>query len=1132
MLADGDDPGANRSTGGSFVLPTTISRMRLQAIFYPKFDNEKSSSSQQQQGSIRDEMIHLCSLRLGYLEASVKHSGSLVLWSGSDNFYSKNSASWNRYSLAGHILLKQHFLRMAYCLRLYHNEENKSPLGATSSSASSNYKNDDEVAHLLNAGKQLYETCSQHILQNRLTLSFEVMTGGSMVWGDHGQRPLQDYLILTCVADRPREAFYSTSQLIAFAHEFALPHNDYYLFHGATASAQLFGLYDAHRTTGTASTVLPLLAQAATMHVPSMYPHSLYQGEILEGLVVRYVPTTHHGGESSSSSSTCANPDAALPAADVQDHTTTWAGLQRRAADVQARVQQYTPSHQQWIQHLSQCSTAVPRVYSTLLRSLIDEIQDAPPMGVVRMNQNDEDAVTKRLLELLELPPGVVFPSRVPKSRTVVVAGKANVGADKDDWVTALASRMIESSNRDTETARIARLLRTLCSRDNIRSGVDVALVATTTPTPTPLAYLADDSAATPIGCSLSRDDDGSPPESSSSVVPALQLVVHVLHDSVFARFEKMREPGAMKLFRGFVVELVDGEARPARREEPPVLSPLERQSLSLSKATLAMNLDDGDLKEASSGAMNNEVGSSSLSSSPEPPPLMLKLKLLPYMVRTFGIRNGLRVLRQGGPAEFLRYTGGLLRRWNMPPKAAETWQRYFRAWALYATKHLQRDRNVAVLESSYLNHLETFDWQYFSDALPFPADPSQGFGAGCGFRGLVVVVAVQETAARAVAAVLARHLSGGDVGLPTTQSLAQVTPEKVWLSCEPGCGIVVSAQPTSHLGAMRKLVKGGRQNSSSSPPPGSISVVLVGCTVEDIEASESIPCEKEKKKLLGILNAWRKLDCGALLELPRLIEDGSVDESTTVLGDALAALRAAGEALPIPDSRIGVLVFCPGIPGCGKSSLMSETNCQSIRSFLESLDKTNPRNLLVVAGDQVKDKFWPRVVCEKLQDPSSVLLADKNAPLPSWALVADASAKSKSLAAAISYPSALQTTTIKGARDTKGCVVGNQSHCYPFSLEFLAICMLRVLDRNAGCHEGRLDSGTARACLIVTKFFGFYRGLPAEEFEQRLSSHFELAGSALVLPSIPVPFMKSERREVPPDLFTVLDEALQVNVR
>jgi hypothetical protein len=109
---------------------------------------------------------------------------------------------------------------------------------------------------------------------------------------------------------------------------------------------------------------------------------------------------------------------------------------------------------------------------------------------------------------------------------------------------------------------------------------------------------------------------------------------------------------------------------------------------------------------------------------------------------------------------------------------------------------------------------------------------------------------------------------------------------------------------------------------------------------------------------------------------------------------------------------------------------------------------------------------------------------------------------------------------------------LGEQNHCYPFSLDFLALCLLRVLDRKAGQHEGKLDSGTNRACLIVVTFFGLYRGLVAEEFEHRMCNHFEEADAVLLRPSIPVPFFKSERPELPRDLHVLLVEAVQANVR
>lgn len=223
----------------------SVRNLQLEAIFHPKFDNEKSSQS-----DIRKSMKQKCGK--GYLEVSVKHSGSLLLWSGGDRFYSKNSTD-NLFSLAGELLLKQHFVR----------------------------------AHP--DGRSAFQNCSDYLEANRITLSFEVVTS---FLGDHGDRPNRDFLILTAVANRTTARFFSTTEAIEFAQRFRLPHNDFWVFQSPKAVQSIFDIYDETRETGTASTVFPILNQAADMYVASMYPHDVFQGDILEGLVIRFVPST------------------------------------------------------------------------------------------------------------------------------------------------------------------------------------------------------------------------------------------------------------------------------------------------------------------------------------------------------------------------------------------------------------------------------------------------------------------------------------------------------------------------------------------------------------------------------------------------------------------------------------------------------------------------------------------------------------------------------------------------------------------------------------------------------------------------------------------------------------------------
>ena len=63
--------------------------------------------------------------------------------------------------------------------------------------------------------------------KQRLTCAFEVVTA---VLGDHGDRPKRDFLILTAIADRAKERFYSTQELTDFCQRHRLPHNDTWIF--------------------------------------------------------------------------------------------------------------------------------------------------------------------------------------------------------------------------------------------------------------------------------------------------------------------------------------------------------------------------------------------------------------------------------------------------------------------------------------------------------------------------------------------------------------------------------------------------------------------------------------------------------------------------------------------------------------------------------------------------------------------------------------------------------------------------------------------------------------------------------------------------------------------------------------
>ena len=243
-------------------------------------------------------MIQNVSSHKGYLEATLKYSGSLLLWSGGQRFYSKNSTD-NAFTKVGELLLLRHFQR------------------AWPESADSV----DSHSHSEELWRKKYRECSDYIQRHRLTLSFEVVTS---LLGHHGAIPHRDYLILIAVANRNINrngncgcgCFMSTPDLVEMAQSHRLPHNDAWMFTDRESALRLFDLYDLEtREDGLACDVVNALRRAVTTvdvnsgggggggggscassggggggHAKSMYPHEVFQGEILEGIVIRYVP--------------------------------------------------------------------------------------------------------------------------------------------------------------------------------------------------------------------------------------------------------------------------------------------------------------------------------------------------------------------------------------------------------------------------------------------------------------------------------------------------------------------------------------------------------------------------------------------------------------------------------------------------------------------------------------------------------------------------------------------------------------------------------------------------------------------------------------------------------------------------
>lgn len=220
---------------------------QIRATFYPKFENEKSDQE------VRTRMVELVSKGLATLEVSLKHSGSLFMYAGHEGgAYAKNSYG-NIYTAVGVFVLGRTF-REAW--------------GGQAGKIQTEFNN--------------------FLEKNRICISMELVTA---VLGDHGQRPREDYVVVTAVTElgSGKPKFYSTPDIIAFCRKWRLPTNHVWLFSTRKSVTSFFAAFDALCEEGTASTVCNALDEVADISVPGSKDHIKVQGEILEGLVARIV---------------------------------------------------------------------------------------------------------------------------------------------------------------------------------------------------------------------------------------------------------------------------------------------------------------------------------------------------------------------------------------------------------------------------------------------------------------------------------------------------------------------------------------------------------------------------------------------------------------------------------------------------------------------------------------------------------------------------------------------------------------------------------------------------------------------------------------------------------------------------
>lgn len=925
----------------------SIQKLSLEAIFLPKFENERSDHQ------IRNEMLKLVKEEAGYLEVTLKHSGSLILWSGDQRYYSKNSIS-NQFTLVAETLLRQHFERA------WRNEEDTN-------------------------GIEMYKQCGDYLESNRLTCAFEVVTA---VLGDHGDIPTRDFLILTAVADRASERFFTTTQLVELAQQFRLPYNDSWAFMSVASTEKLFGLYDSSRETGMASDTVAALSAAAEAHIQSMYPHTVFQGEILEGFIIRYIPYSDKVSQSTNQEKL--------------------ASLALKAVEIVTKVPPQCPP-------CFENNNEPGSLMGSDIREVFQKV------GGVEKGTGAAEAFARSLEAILDK-------SDDGRRRRI-----HHMGGSKVDLPSLI--RGLNTEVCDLETKRIVDLVKTV---DGLNKAVAYSL--------------------------LKEEMSGRPPRSL--------CVIHVLHDETFLKFQREKEQHVMNLFRGFCVELQEDVG-------------------AIETTTNSMESVSEDREQSSNS-----------------PVLILKMKMLPYMVRTFICRNQLKVLQQRGPNAFEASAKSLLERWSISPSGKEKWMKFFRYWAAYAyprlDSHHQDDGLPPLTSFSYLKHMEHFTSLYDSGQAVVPEE--KGIK---GFKGFVCVVAPKIGIAESCARNLAETLQ-----CSTVLHLSEVANKYILH------GVVCFGAVGDRSNKNRAFLSDVSEYSL---------IVRHGCLPEEIESSMLGETTATIKKISGMSRSWEKQHCHVRHELAL---DASAGEVDTVVQKAKESESLASQQMGKGESRQGLLVFFPGIPGCGKSSLLENLDSK-LEERLQRIDGSeDTRDVKLLVGDKVGKSFWQNVKAARRKNRECVVLADKNAPPVAWNNVAGICSTTNAVSLAIlPDESVLKTTRVLGMWKPDGSFDEAKSHFYPFSLLYLGVCLSRVLKRNAASHMGKLDTATPTAAMIVILFYSLYRYKDADEFQTEIDNRMKAGGAMVSMAPVRAPFIKSEEPMLPNEMEDALTEALQIQV-
>ncbi|XP_047079068.1 tRNA ligase 1-like [Lolium rigidum] len=534
---------------------------RIRAAFYPKFENDKSDQQ------TRTRMIEMVSCGLATMEVTLKHSGSLFMYAGAHGgAYAKNSYG-NLYTAVGVFILARMF-REAW----------------------------GEEALKMQAEFNAY------LEKNRLNISMELVTA---VLGDHGQRPKDDYVVVTAVTElgHGKPKFYSTPEVIAFCRKWRLQTNHVWLFSTRKSATSFFAAYDALCEEGTATPVCKALDEIADISVPGSKDHVIVQGEMLEGLVARIVS---------------------------------------RESSVQ-----------------------MEEVLRNFSQPPLDGVDcDLGPnlREICTSNSLDEKQKIKAILENLR---SSLYPDHSDWF------GKSGLDAQSRKADESVVAYFLQAHPTDYATKKLQEMIRLMKQMKEMK------------PSSFPAAFK----------CYWNYQKV----DSLSNDNLYYKMVIHVHSDSVFTRYqqEMKKNQGLWPLYRGFFIDVNLFKAN-------------NKKTTELSKdCNILLNSIEGSLDSSSSvkdGLADEDSN------------LMVKLKFLPYKIRTFLIRNGLSTIFKNDGSAYSNYYVRQMKSWGTSESKQKELCKLLNEWAAYIRG---KYGNKPLSSSIYLN-VDNFKRKYLGEAEPF----------------------------------------------------------------------------------------------------------------------------------------------------------------------------------------------------------------------------------------------------------------------------------------------------------------------------------------------------------------------------------------------------------------------------